>query len=168
VWFYFIRNGYLLWRTAEGKDVGRQCIVPWITWTSDKSAYKADNCSVGSDKDCMTNCTDFRWRIRLWQKYIIFIMKWIYQDWHLDISVAPVCQCQVLGYNYLVRMIRWCGLSSGSCFLPVIWTVVTYFEADNLYKKFKYCVSVLNILKITLTSICHVHKLIFQISNCVV
>jgi len=35
----------------------------------------------------------------------------------------------------------------------VILTVVTYFEADNLYKKFKYCVNVLNILKTVLTSI---------------
>lgn len=157
MWFYFLGNGYLLWRTTEGKDVGRQCIVLWITWT-DKSTYEADNCSVGSNKDCITKCTDFRWSIRLWQKYIIFITKWIYQDWGLDISVAPVLQCQVLGYNYLVRMLRWNGLSSGSCLLPVMLTVVTYFEADNLYKKFKYCVSVLNILKVVLTSICIVHK----------
>ena len=153
MWFYFLGNGYLLWRTTEGKDVGRQCIVLWITWTSDKSAYETDNCSVGSDKDCMTNCIDFRWSIRLWQKCIIFKTKWIYQDWDLDISVAPILQCQVLGYSYLVRMLRWSGLSSGSCLLPVILTVVTYFEADNLYTKFKYCVSVLNILKTVLTSI---------------
>jgi len=34
--------------------------VLWITRISDKSADEADSCYVGSNKDCMTNCTDFR------------------------------------------------------------------------------------------------------------
>jgi hypothetical protein len=166
VCFSFHGNGYISWRTTECKDVGEWWIVLWIKWTPDKSVYEADSCFVGSNKDCMTNCTDFRWSIKLWHKYVIFITKWICQDWDLDVSVAPVlqCQCPWIQLSSKNVMMKWPQFR----ILPSSCATVTYFEAEYLYRKLSTLFTILNVLKIVLNIICLVPKLIFQISNCVV